>query len=157
MGAGMATGSTALWTAGTSTAAAGTTAYTALWAADNLDDADTVYRVVRPEEHPEALMNGLNAKDPTRCVHPQRHITHGNHEMDNWISATRDLGWARQHQGAEPIYAIDLNKVNSPIVDTTVPGTMDGWFWRARVLAARASEVLVDTHIPPEAITGLIP
>ena len=122
------------------------------------DDAgDIVYRVMRPDEHPAALVRGIWAKDPTRRVHPQRHVSHGQKEASNWISTTRDLDWARQWQKDVPIYAIDLRKVKSMIVDLTTSGTMEGWHPVPCRLAERASEVLVDTHIPAEAIVEIIP
>jgi hypothetical protein len=84
-------------------------------------------------------------------------VTHGNVRVTNWISASRDLKWALEKQKADtPIYEIDLTKVSQTIVDTTKPGVMNGWFWLAKKFAGRASEVLIDTHIPPEAIRGVI-
>jgi len=123
------------------------------------EDRDIVYRVMAPGEHPVALTNGIWAKDPSRRVSPHRHVTHGNKESDNWISTTRNLLWALtwQSNDNQPIYIIDLDKVQSPVVDLTVPSNTVGWNPYARNLAVRASEVLVDTHIQAEAIVGTIP
>jgi len=123
------------------------------------EDRDIVYRVMAPGEHPVALTNGIWAKDPSRRVSPHRHVTHGNKESDNWISTTRNLLWALtwQSNDNQPIYLIDLDKVQSPVVDLTVPSNTVGWSPYARNLAVRASEVLVDTHIQAEAIVGTIP
>jgi hypothetical protein len=123
------------------------------------DDENLVYRVMRPGEHPVAMTQGIWARDPSRRVHPQRHVTHGNREADNWISTTRNLMWALtwQTNDKQPIYAIDLKKVPSPIIDLTVPANTAGWTPRAKQLAVRASEVLVDTHIPATAIVDILP
>jgi hypothetical protein len=51
---------------------------------------------------------------------------------------------------------INLNEVTMTIVDTTVPGVMEGWNWRARVYETRASEVLIDTWVIPDAIKNVI-
>jgi RHS repeat-associated protein len=119
---------------------------------------DLVYRVMRPDEHPLALDLGVAAKDPVKDVHPQYHVTHGNKVSTNWISATRDINWAIDHQGPNnPIYVIDLNKVTTTVFDTTVPGAMNNWNWRARLFAQRASEVLIDAWVHPDAIRRVIP
>ncbi|MEN4013080.1 MAG: RHS repeat-associated core domain-containing protein [Bellilinea sp.] len=121
------------------------------------DNADIVYRVMRAEQHPAALVEGIWAKNPLKNYEPQYHVMQGNKKSTNWISTTRDIEWARQFSTpTKPIYAIDLNKVTSTVIDTTKPGVMENWYFKARVLAGRASEVLVDKYIPPEAILGIV-
>jgi hypothetical protein len=123
------------------------------------NNENLVYRVMRPGEHPIAMTQGIWAKDPSRRVHPQRHVTHGNKEADNWISTTRNLMWALtwQSNDKEPIYVIDLKKVSSQFVDLTIPANTAGWPPQAKQFAIRASEVLVDTHIPATAIVEILP
>ncbi|NJK78868.1 MAG: hypothetical protein HC893_09475 [Chloroflexaceae bacterium] len=123
------------------------------------EQQNLVYRVMRADEHPQALVVGIRAKNPLRRVHPQRHVTHGNIEQDNWISTTRNLLWALSMQPLEgqPIYTINLDAVQSQVIDLTILTNTRGWNPRSRNLALRASEVLIDTHIPPEAIISIIP
>jgi hypothetical protein len=112
---------------------------------------------MRPEEHPLSLDEGITAKDPLADFNPQWHVTHGNVDETNWISTTRSLQWALDHQVEDtPIYKIDLNNVETDVVDTTEPGAMDGWHPIAKALAGRASEVLVKTYIPARAIKDII-
>ncbi|MGB8213178.1 MAG: RHS repeat-associated core domain-containing protein, partial [Anaerolineales bacterium] len=122
------------------------------------DTSDLVYRVMRPDEDPDSLENGIVAKDPMADYNPQYHVTHGNVVDTNWISTTRSLQWALDHQSSDtPIYVINLDDVPTQIVDTTVPHVMDGWHPIAQALASRASEVLINTYIPYNAIQGVIP
>ena len=118
-----------------------------------------VYRVMLPDEHPQARVSGIWARNPARRVHPQRHVSHGTVESDNWISTTRNMLWAISWQIADqvPIYVIDLRGVQATILDLTIPVNTSGWHPRYRQLALRAAEVLVDTYIPADAIVGTIP
>lgn len=112
---------------------------------------------MRADEHPRALEHGIKAKNPDANYLPQYHVSNGNHARTNWISTTRDLDWAKSWQRADnAIYEIDLRQVTSRIVDTTVQGAMDGWHFRPKALAKRASEVLVEGYIPPDAIRSVI-
>ncbi len=121
------------------------------------DDTDIVYRVMRSEQHPASLVEGIWARNPLKDYEAQYHVMQGNKRATNWISTTRDIDWARKYVTPEnPIYAIDLNKVTTTIVDTTKPSSMKGWFYQAKVLAGRASEVLVDKYIPADAILGIL-
>ncbi|MEN4013092.1 MAG: hypothetical protein ROW48_13735 [Bellilinea sp.] len=120
------------------------------------DNADIVYRVMRAEQHPAALVEGIWAKNPLANYLPQTHVAKGNILETNWISTTRDLEWAKNFQSDNPIYVIDLKKTFTQIVDTNVQGAMTGWHFIPRDLAKRASEVLVEKWIPPEAIISVI-
>jgi hypothetical protein len=120
------------------------------------DDVDIVYRVMRPDQHPAALADGIIAKNPGANYKPQYHVSNGNHVDTNWVSTTRDLEWAKRFKTSDnAIYAIDLKKVGSEICDTTKPGAMNGWHWKPKVLAERASEVLVNRRIPANAIYAI--
>ncbi len=72
------------------------------------DDADIVYRVMRSEQHPASLIEGIWAKNPLANYLPQTHVAKGNLLQTNWISTTHDLEWAKSFQIDDPIYVIDL-------------------------------------------------
>lgn len=83
------------------------------------------------------------------------------HPNDPWISTTRSFDWATwfaTHGGTisppNPIVAIDLPKVSSPVLDVSTHSAASAALRHSRAInfAADKQEVLINHFIDPEAI-----
>jgi len=119
------------------------------------------YRNPGEGQHPNALREGFQARDPTANYSPAYHVSRGSNPnvRTQYLSLTKSLNVALDHQGPNtPIYVIDLRRVSSNIIDLTneVVRRQLLRFPMTEAFARKSFEVLVESYIPPEAIVGLI-
>ena len=120
------------------------------------DKQSVVYRVLRKDENP---LNGLKAKNPTRGMTVEGHVTSGSRNNGSqFISTTTDIKVAKEYAKKDSciIVEIDLKKlpdsVNVYDLSTTsgrnkyLKGVM------ARNFASKSREVLLEGYIPSYAI-----
>jgi RHS repeat-associated protein len=121
-----------------------------------VDDANIVYRVIRPDESP-AL--GLFAKNAAADYTVEGHVLNGSRPgwASQWISTTRDVEvaqtWAART--GNRIVTIDLSLTSSPFVDLSSAAGRAAFLRgiTARNFAAASSEVLIRGSVEPAAIT----
>lgn len=115
-----------------------------------------VYRVIRPDENPK---QGLHAKNPSRNMTIEGHVTSGNRNYGSqYISTTTDLNIAQdyaQRDGCR-IVKINLNKVpdNVKVYDLSTQAGRDTYLKgiTAKNFAKASKEVLLEGVIPSDAI-----
>lgn len=116
-----------------------------------------VYRVIRGDENP---LNGLTAKNPTRGMSIEGHVTSGSRNKGSqFISTTTDINVANKYAMKDGCRIVEINLSKLPsdvsIYDlSTVAGRsthLKGV--TARNFAAKSSEVLLEGYIPSDAIT----
>jgi hypothetical protein len=120
---------------------------------------DTAYRNPAPRQHPDALSQGFQPKNPNATYSPAFHVTRGSKYPTQYISMTKSLTVARRWQiSGIPIYVIDLSKVNGTIIDLTDDVVRNNLLKHpiANNLAKASAEVLLEGTIPAEAIAGTI-
>ncbi len=106
-----------------------------------------VYRGLAADEDPEA---GLTARAPNATnVDPVSHVA--GKRLSPWISTTHDLNTAITRYGEHGVVAIDLDQIDTALVDVSegIPGR-DGQMisnW-----AAKAQEVLIFQRVPSKSI-----
>lgn len=88
------------------------------------EGSNVAYRVIRPDEDPEA---GLVAKNPDATYTPEGHVLNGSRPgfASQYISGTTDLNVAQKWAAltGNRIVGINLDMVDSPIIDlSTIEG-----------------------------------
>lgn len=108
------------------------------------EEGDFVYRGLAKDEDAAA---GLSARMPGAGNSPISHVA-GKRDTQ-WISTTKDLNTASEKYGEHGVVRIDLNKVESEVLDVSdgfsQGGRMSNW-------ARRDQEVLIRDYVPPNAI-----
>ena len=134
-----------------------------------VEGAEIVYRALKDSEIADvAAGKGILARPNGRTTLTQ-HIMGANKATTPFISTSRSLESARffatdggRRAVANPIIAIDLSKVTSPIHDISTPSLASRLLHpRARGFAAKHREVTIGDvgaggHLNPEAIIGYV-
>ena len=125
-----------------------------------------VYRNLRPDENPQ---NGLSARQPGRDMSPAGHVMNGsrdNFKGSQYMSTTTDPAvaeqWRKEGQAQvrfDTDNVVPDSKGNLSIVDISdrEKATQQGLKGRAVGYAAASKEVLVEGHVPPEALETVPP
>ncbi|TPI71958.1 hypothetical protein [Mesorhizobium sp. B2-8-9] len=127
---------------------------------DEEDAGKFVYRALAPGEDPSV---GLFARDRMANVFPSKHVMLGtNMQSSNWISTTKSPAVAigKYAKGdVSNVVRIDLSKVKTRVVDVSngeFPKDDPGRnFPSAKNFARADQEVLIDGHVPAQAISRI--
>nr|WP_258022988.1 RHS repeat-associated core domain-containing protein [Brevibacillus formosus] len=120
-----------------------------------------VYRVIRPEENP---LNGLTAKKPDRAMTLEGHVSSGSRNKGSqFISTTTKIEIAEKwsEKSGNRIVEIDLEKLsqNVSVFDLSTETGRARYLKgsTAKRLAKGSSEVLIEGHIPSDAVKIIKP
>ncbi|MDB4264835.1 RHS repeat-associated core domain-containing protein [bacterium] len=113
---------------------------------------DIVYRRLHQGERYTASAQGLSPRSPGANITSEQHILGARDTQ--YVSATRDYNTALNYnRNATPIVEIDLSKVPAKTIDFTKNSNLSTLTdKRAIYNATRDSEVLIQGHVPAEAI-----